>query len=179
MPRFKKRQAQLMDFVGRFEADSSSTHVRNALGAIERLKDDGAKFWNQDSSQLSRWKDGCTALWAFLNTLGKRRNVEKQDLATALREFIHEFEHSTWRMYQMLYGTLEDPDNDSSIKQMIDWFDLVYKLSTYALISAWIDDKMEEVSVSVTVSMTTRRIEKWTRKDMQIPKNYRHASKDM
>ena len=83
-------------------------------------------------------------------------------------------------MYQMLYGTLEDPDNDSSIKQMLDWFDLVYKLSTYALISAWIDDKMEEVSVSVTVSMTTRgRIEKWTRKDMQIPKNYRHASKDM
>ncbi len=178
--RFKKRQLQLMDFLGRFEAQSSSTHVHNALGAIERLKDDGTKFWNQDSKQLSRWRESCTTLWTFLNTLGTRRDIEKQDLATVLREFIQEFEHSTWRMYQMLYGSVDDPDNDPALKQTLDWFDLVYKLSTYTLISTWIDDKTEDVSASITINMTTgEHTEKWARNEMRVPKNYRHASQDL
>lgn len=179
-PRFKARQLQPMDFVGRFEAKPSSTHVHDALSAIGRLKDEGANFWEEGSEQLSRWRRGCTTLWTFLNTLGTRRVVENQDLTTVLREFIQELEHSTWRMYQMLYGIFDDPDNDPRLKQIVDWFDLIYKLSTYAVISTWIDDKTEQVSVHIAVSLTSgERTEKWTRSEMRIPKNYRHASKDL
>ena len=179
-PRFQARQPRFMDFVGRFEAESSSIHIRDALSAIDRLKDDGTKFWNEGSDQLSRWRRGCTTLWTFLNTLGSRRDIEKQDLTVVLREFIHEFEHSTWRMYQMLYGILDDPDKDPVLRKMLDWFDLVYKLSTYAVVSTWIDDKTEQVSVRITANLTSGgRREKWTRDKMRIPKNYRHASKNL
>ena len=178
-PHVQARQPQLMDFVGRFEAKSSLTHVYDALAAIERLKDDGANYWNEGSDQLTRWREGCATLWTFLNTLKNRRDIEKQELAVVLREFIQEFEHSAWRMYQMLYGVFGSPDNDPTLHRMLDWFDLVYKLSTYAVISTWIDDKAEQVSVRTAVNLSSgERTEKWTRNKMRIPKNYRHASKN-
>ena len=179
-PRFAARQLQLVDLVDRFEAKPSSTHVYQALGVIGRLRDEGANFWDEGANQLSRWRDSCTTLWRFLNTLGERRGIENQDLATVLREFIQEFEHSTFRMHQMLYGTLDDPDNDPALNQMLNWFDLVYKLSTYAVISTWIDDKAQETTVHVSVNLTTgESTDEWTIKEMKIPKNYRHASKDL
>ena len=179
-PRFHTRQPQLTDFVGRFEAKSSPTHVHDALAAIDQLKDDGANFWDEGSDQLTRWRRSCTTLWTFLNTLGNRRDIEKQDLTVVLREFIQEFEHSTWRMYQMLYGILDDPDNDPALQKMLDWFDFVYKLSTYSVISTWIDDKTEVVSASITINMTTgEHTEKWARNEMRVPKNYRRASKNL
>ena len=179
-PRFKARQHQLMDFVGRFEAKPSSTHVYNALAAVRRLKDDGANFWDEGSDHLRRWREGCATLWTFLSTLGSRRDIEKQDLTVVLREFIQEFEHSTWRMYQLLYGVFGDPDNNPDLKQILDWFDLVYKLSTYALISTWIDDKTEQALLHITVNLTSGdRTEQWTHNEMRVPKNYRHASKNL
>ena len=179
-PRFQARQPQFMDFIGRFEAKSSPAHVHDALAAIDRLKDDGANYWNEGSDQLVRWREGCTALWTFLNTLRRRRDIERQDLTVALREFIQEFEHSTWRMCQMLYGVFDSPDNSPALHQMLDWFDLVYKLSTYAVISTWIDDKAEQSSVNIMVDLTSgEHTEKWTRNKLRIPKNYRHASKSL
>ena len=123
-PRFQARQPRLIDFTGRFEAKSSPTHIHDALSAIDRLKDDGANFWDEGSDQLARWRRGCATLCTFLNTLGNRRDIEKQDLTVVLREFIQEFEHSTWRMYQMLYGIVDDPDNNPTLRKMLDWFDL-------------------------------------------------------
>ena len=178
MPRFKERQLRLVDMIGRFETKPSSEHVRDALAAIGRLKDDGAAFLDEDSGQLFRWREGCTTLWTFLNRLGERRYVKKQDLATALREFIQEFEHSTGRMFQMLYSTSDDPDNDPDIERILRWFDLIYRLSTYALISFWIDDKTEEVSVRITMNLTTgKTTDEWTRNEMQVPKKYRRSAK--
>ena len=177
MPRFKERQLQLVDLIGRFEANPSSTHVRDALSAISRLKDDGAKFWDEDSQELRRWREYCDVLWTFLNsTLGQRRHLEKQDLATALREFIQEFEHSTGRMYQMLYSR----SNDLDIEHTLHWFDLVYRFSTYALISFWIDDKTEENSLKITINTTTgKTTQKRTRNEMQVPPKYRHTTKKL
>ena len=177
MPRFEDRQLQLVDLIGRFEANPSSTHVRDALSAISRLKDDGTKSWDEESQELRRWRKYCDDLLTFLNsTLGKRRHLEKQDLATALREFIQEFEHSTQRMYQMLYSR----SNDLDIEQTLHWFDLVYRFSTYALISFWIDDKTENNSVEITINTTTSKTtEKRTRDEMRIPKKHRHATKKL
>ena len=177
MRRFKERQLRLVDLIGRFEANPSSTHVRDALSAISRLKDDGAKYWDEDSQELRRWREYCNVLWTFLNsTLGQRRHLEKHDLATALREFIQEFEHSTGRMYQMLYSRSDDLD----IEHTLHWFDLVYRFSTYALISFWIDDKTEENSAKITINTTTwTTTQEWTRNEMQVPKKYHHAAKKL
>ena len=180
MPRFKERKGQLMDILDRFEAKPSSVHVHTALAAIERLRNDGATFWDENSNQLPRWQEYCTILWMFLNTLGKRRHLEKQDLATALREFIQEFEHSTGGMYEMLYGAFDDPDHNLDLKQMLNWFDLIYRFSTYALISFWIDDKTEEVSVKIKMNMTTgKTTQETTRNEMRVTRNYRRAAKDL
>ena len=174
MPRFKERQLQLVDLIDRFEVNPSSTHVRDALSAISRLKNDGAKFWDEDSQELRHWREYCDVLWTFLSTLGQRRHLEKQGLATALREFIQDFEHSTGRMYQMLYSR----SNELDIEHMLHWFDLVYRFSTYALISFWIDDKTEENSVKITINTTTwETTQKWTRNEMQVPKKYRRFTK--
>ncbi|MDE0153779.1 MAG: hypothetical protein OXN23_08040 [Gammaproteobacteria bacterium] len=174
--RFKDRHLQLFDLVDRFEAVPSSTHVYKALATIERLKDEGLKFWDEGSSQLTHWQGYCSALWTFLNTeLGKRRHIEKQDLATALREYNAEFEHSTHGMFEMLYGISDNPDNDERIKQMLCWFDLAYRLSAYAITSFWIDEKSDQSSVKIKMNVTTgERAEDWSYKGMEKPKYRKH-----
>ena len=158
-------------------------HLRDALAVIGRLKDEGRRFWPDGSAQLSRWKEGCTELWTFLNNLGARRNVESQDLATAMREFIQEFEHHTGRMYQMLYGATARPDEDQSVTDIFEWFNLVFRLSIYALLSGWLDDKHDESVARTTINMeiegdmaTVKVSQESERKEMTIPKKYRQAA---
>ena len=154
MPKFKNRRLQIVDLIGRFETRSSAEHTYNALAAVERLKDEGATFWEKGSFQLLRWESGCSILWKFLNTLGRRR-LETPDLAEVMREFVQEFEHSTGRMLQMLYGTSDDLDNDPEISRILNWLCLVYRLSTYSLVSYWIDDKTEENTIKIKVNIST------------------------
>ena len=179
--RFKDRHLKLIDLIERFESKSSSTHAYNALAAIGRLKDDGAIFWDEGSDQLTRWRRSCTELSQFINAeLGRRRHIEKQDLATALREFIQEFEHSTDRMYQMLHGISDEPDDNPYLERMLRWLELVYRYSTYAIISFWIDDKTERNSVKITMNLGTGECkEEWTREEMKVPKKYRHATRKL
>ena len=177
MSRFKECPLQMMDLGGRFEAGSSSVHVRNALGAIERLKDEGTRLWDEDSDQLTRWNEGCAILWGFLNTLGQRRH-ETSELSEVMREFIQEFEHSTYRIRQMLYGRCSDTDDETDAEKVFDWCCLIFQLSIYALVSFWIDDKTEELSVKVKMNMSKKEVtQEWTHKDMQVPKKHRHTTK--
>ena len=180
MPRFRDRGLRLLDIPDRFEAQPSSVHVYNALCAIGRLRDDGDSFWADSSSQNTRWKEYCVVLYTFINGLDERRHIEQQNLETALREFIQEFEHSISGMYEMLYGTSSDPDDSTHIQQITDWFELVYRLSTYALASYWIDDKSKEYIGKISVDMRAGEIsERWTRKEMQLPRKYRHTTKKL
>ena len=90
-----------------------------------------------------------------------------------MREFIQEFEHSTHRMYQMLHGTLADPDDDKAARDIMTLFDWVYRLSTYALVSAWIDDKQEDYSISIRYNLTTGEVREESRlTKMRVPKKY-------
>ncbi len=178
MPRYKDRRLQWTDVLARFEARSHSDHSCKARGLIERLKDEGARFCDKDSEQLRRWQRYCSDLLNFLNSLDRRRNLEKQSLETAMREFIPEFEHSTERIYQMLFGAVADPENDEDVKQIVDRFNLVYRSSTYALLSAWIDDKHEDISLKIIIDRTTGKVrEEGTWTEMQFPKKYRNSTK--
>ena len=176
--RFDERPLHWTDILGRFEAHSHQTHIHSAMGLIGGLKDIGRNFWPEGSPQLSRWEEGCTELWSFLNRLGTRHDLNKQDLATAFREFIQEFEHTTYRMYQMLYGTVADPNNNDSVTHVFDWFNLVFRSSTYALVSRWLNDKQEQNLVHISIDMASgESSEDWTRTEMKVPQKYQRATK--
>ncbi|MXY70830.1 MAG: hypothetical protein F4Y47_20050 [Acidobacteriia bacterium] len=183
MPRYKERRLQLEDLVPSFEKEPTGTHLRNARGAIERLREDGRAFWPKGSSELDRWERGCNELWQFLNRLGERRHVKRQELHTAFREFIQEFEHSTGRMFQMLFSRPGAFENDPDVEQIVRWRDLVYRLSTYAIVSFWTDDKTEESITDIkltlnpnTGAMTVEEKHRKT-KTMQVPRAYRRSTK--
>ena len=178
MPRFDKRQIQWADIIGRFETKPYSYHLHNALGLIGVLKDEGSRFWDKDSGQILTWQRYCTDLWTFLNKLGQRRDTDKQGLETTMREFIQEFEHSTGRMFQMLYGAVSDPDHHKDVKEITGWFDLIFRSSTYALVSAWIDDKRETDSLTTVVDLKTGGIrQEGTRTEMKIPRKYQSRTR--
>ena len=179
MPRFEERPLQLTDLLGRFEAQSYETHAHQALGWIGGLKDQGRDFWPEGSAQLKRWEKGCTELLIFLNRLGSRRETGKQELATAMREFIQDFEHHTGRMYQMLYQTFDEAEaGDERLTQVFDWMNLVFRSSIYALLSSWIEDKHDNFFTNITVNLATGEMsQETTGSEMKVPKKYQRATK--
>ena len=180
--RFKDRHLALFDLVGRFEADSASDHAHAARAAIERVRDEGRAFWEEGSSQLNRWRDYCNVLWRFIHvSLGERRHLRRQDVTEALREFFQEYEHSTYGMYKMLYGTPDDPENALRIKQVLDWFPLIFRCSTYAITSYWLDDKTREIVTEISLNLATGQSTQKTTvlKEMKVPKNHRRGAKDL
>ena len=81
-------------------------------------------------------------------------------------------------MYQMLYESVADPDSDEGVREIMDWFNLAYIASTYALASAWIDDKQENASLRTILNLTTGEVrEEGTRIEMQVPRKYRKSTK--
>ena len=178
MARFANRPLQWSDVIGRFEAKSSAEHAHNALGLVGRLKDEGRKFWDADSKELEKWRQYCDVMWAFLNSLRKRHDVDEQSLETAMREFVREFEHSTGRMYQMVFGQVTDPDNDDRVREMMAWFSLVFQTSIYALLSAWSEDKQETNTLTTTVDLTTGEVRQHgTRTEMRVPRRLKKFTK--
>ena len=152
-------------------------HHRQARALTQRLKEEGRDHWAAGSGQLARWNRGCDELLGFLNELGKRRDLEQQDLSTALREFFQEFEHHTYRMYQALYGETEDPENDERITQLFDWLNLVFRTSIYTLVSGWIEDKHDNFVVTTTVNLATgETAQERTGTAMKVPAKYRDAT---
>ena len=180
MSRFSSRQPQWSDVIGRFEAKSFSEHLHNALGLVGRLKDEGREFWGINSPQLRKWNRSCDEMWSFLNTLRKRRDVDAQPLETAMREFIHTFEHSTGRMYQLLYGTASAPATDARVRAILQWFNLVFLSSTYALLSAWSADKQDTNTLTTTVNLNTGEVRtEGTRTEMRVPRRLKKFTQDL
>lgn len=179
--RFMNRSVEFFDLLGRFEANPSSHHGRMAQGAIERLRQEGSNFWSEEQKQLKRWQDYCNVLWTFVVTdLGNRRFNQKQDLETALREFISEFEHSTHGMFEMVYGTSEDVNSDPNVRRVFTLFEWVYRSSTYAILAYWLDEKHEEKSTTIHINMSQDGRpqidigETVVHNEMRKPKNPRH-----
>ena len=179
--RFAKRSIEFFDLLQRFEAKASSDHIRMAQGAIERLRQEGGSFWSEDQKQLSRWRDYCNVLRAFIVTdLAERRFNQKQELGTALREFIAEFEHSTHGMFEMLYGTSDDADSDPNIRNMFTLFEWVYRSSTYAILAYWLDEKHEQKSTTIQIEVSADERpqinigETVVHREMKKPKSQKH-----
>ena len=154
--------------------------MHNALGFMQRLKSEGAKLLKQDSKPLARWERGCDAVLKILTTLGVRRDKEKVDLQTVMREFFQEFEHATGRLSQTAYGALENADEDPRFSQLLSLIDFAYLCCTYAIVSAWIPDKQDESSLRMHINLSTgKTTDEWTRKKMRVPRNYKKATKQL
>lgn len=178
MPKYEDRQLQLIDLLDRFESVPSWKHVRDALGLIGRLKDDGAIFWAQGSAELEKWHQYNGELWSFINNLGQRRDSNGQDSETAPREFIQTFEHSERRMDQMLHQFEGDDTFAIERARIRDWMSLVFRACVYAITSSWIEDKDEEITATIRVNIISgERQETWNRTKMQVPRKYRAATK--
>lgn len=178
LPRYKERPIELSDDVGRFEAKPSSHHARNALGIISLLREEGTNYWGSDSRELRNWERYCTVLWNFINELSDRRDLKKQSLETAMREYIQEYEHSRDRLNQLLYGAVDDPESNERMRHISELLHWTYLTSTYALVSYWIGDKQEHVSVTMTINLTTgEHQEEWNRDEMRVPRKYKRATK--
>ena len=108
MPRYRNRRLQLRDLVPRFESEPSAIHCRNAVAAIQRLRDDRREFCQDGSAQDTRWLEACDALHGLITGMSRTREIEGQSLAKAMREFVQEFEHSTKRIDQILHAELPD-----------------------------------------------------------------------
>ncbi|MDE2701868.1 MAG: hypothetical protein OXH91_01845 [Chloroflexota bacterium] len=172
---------ELIDLNDSFEAYPSHRHLRNARSAIERLRDDGKAILPPGSSQLIRWIDACNALHRFIRSLGRRRNIEQQDMPTAMREFFHEFEHSEWRILEILHSLKRDRKHRQKRQAILDWMTLTYRFCTYAITSAWIDEKAETVSIYTNMKIgpncSTVTTEKTTVEGMKVPRKYKHAKR--
>ena len=178
MPRHSERQLQLIDLVGRFEAQSSQVHVYNALACIERLRCEGRALLEPGSNQMDRWEKGCGELWRLLNTLGMHRDIKKVDLQTVMRNFFEKFEHHTGRMLQIAYGTAGKSDENTSFQHLSSWIEMAFRTSSYAIVSAWLPDKWDETSVRININLSTGETnEVFARKEMRVPRKHKKATK--
>ena len=83
-------------------------------------------------------------------------------------------------MYEMLYGISNDPDDNPDLDRMLRWFEVVYRFSTYAIISFWIDDKTEHNSVKMTINLTPGESRaEWTKDEMKVPRKYSRATRKL
>ena len=180
-PRFRdRRYSRLLDLIPPFESRPSSHHVRDAMAIVERLRDEGRQFWPAGSDELARWREGCTELWVFLNTLGQRRDIDQQPLETAFREFVQAFEHTIYRIAQMLHGVRGQGECDPpEVNAVFKWTELAYRLSTYGIVSYWIDDKTEEKVTHISLNLTTGEQSQETEvvRQMSIPRKYRQSAR--
>ena len=176
MPRYKNRPLRWPDVLGRFEAGSYTWHYRNARGLIERISDEGTTFFDKNPKLLHKWQEYCSNLLTFLNDLLQRRS--KQKLETAMREFVHEFEHSTEHMEVLLHKVSTNLNAKEKVGSIRILFDVAYRVSTYALLSAWIPEKHDNLSIEIVVDRSTGKVtEKVKQKKMRVPKKYRKNAK--
>ena len=175
MTKFASRSPEWIDILPRFEEGAAPDHFRNAISHIQRLENNGARLLGRESDQFERWRQACKELESHITSLGASQDRE---LATSLREFIHSFEHHTERMYQIVQGISANSEGDTSVRQMLALFDLVYKLSTYAIISTFIPDKKPTSTLWTSINLTTgqhTRGGEYT--EPPVPRRYRAAAK--
>ncbi len=139
--KFDNRPLHWIDVNHKFENCSFGDHVRQAVSVIQRAESDGLKLIGNGSAE--RWKKSSRALQDYF------RSIKTDDLATALREFIHLFEHETERMYQMLH------ESDEPFDHILVWFDLAYKHSTYAVLARFLPEKNPESTRRITINVPT------------------------
>ena len=153
--RWKNRTVhELSDLLGSFDSRSDADLLHNAGAAISALRAQGREFWDEDSDEFRKWRDSCTDLSTFLDTLSLRR-ARRQGLESVLREFYCVFEHSEMRIRQLLFQATENEADDGTREGVVPWLQFIFRAGAYAITAAWIDHKHEETVVRIHMNLTT------------------------
>ena len=176
--RFKNRcAAHLFQDIERFEG-SLHLHCMNAVSVIDRVKDEGRGYFEEESKQLKRWQKYCQTLQDYLSRDLAMRKHDGQDLTTVLREFFQEFEHSSFGLDEMLHGAALDSANSDIVEELWDWLALAFRDSVYAIVAYWTPDKKETTTCHMDINFATRVTRReWTVDPMVVPKKYQRATK--
>ena len=180
VPRYRDRSLQVLDLIPRFESQSSAEHCRNAVAVIQRLRDDRRGYCQRNTEEDNKWMEVCNDLLSFLYETRLRREIRNQDLATAFREYLDTFEHSTKRIDQILHSKYAQRAGAPNPNAIHDWLDFAYRLSTYAILSTWIDDKTENRTATIQIDLASGKVkEEWSHDPMTVPRKYRPAAKEL
>ncbi len=96
-----------------------------------------------------------------------------------MREFFQTFEHFERRIDQMLHQFAADAAQSTNCETVYFFMRLVYRLCTYAVVSAWIDDKQDQLLLTVNIDLATgKQQSEWTGNSMQVLQKYRSATKN-
>ena len=160
--------------IGRFEDKPTSDHFRTAIGWLQRVREE-VRFPEEDRAR--KWHDECEELIRFINQgLAPYRQRGEGGLIDALRKFTQDFEHAERRALQLMVGMMAQDERD----RIMDLLSLAYRLSVYAILSYWIDDKRDRVEgytkINVTTGETTQEL---SYTPMKVPKKHRHARKNL
>ncbi len=64
--------------------------------------------------------------------------------------------------------------------RFLSWVEFAYRLSTYAILSSWIEDKTEETTISMKINLMTSEVtETRSHKAMRVPKKHHKATKSI
>ena len=157
------------DLLGSFDAKSSSDLMYTAIRATQRLRDNGREILGEGSEESRKWRDSCNDLWNFLNAveMKKHRGLELKDV---MREFACCFEHSEFRIRQLLFGATGNQAEDRQREQTGRWLAFTYRACTYAILAVWFDYKRETTTGHIHVNLRTGEIqENWSHKPMRGP----------
>jgi len=80
-------------------------------------------------------------------------------------------------VYQMLHGLAGIVQDRTRLRQVLGWFDLAYRRSTYAIIASHCPDKNPPSTHGTKINVTTGEVtEEGKRGEATVPKKYRHAT---
>ena len=157
------------DLLGPFNDKSISDLMRTAISATQRLRDDGRAIWGEGSDEDGKWQDACHDLWKFLDTIDMRKH-EGQKFEDVLREFVCLFEHSEFRIRQLLFRTAANQADDRQREQVGRSLAFIYRACTYAILAIWFDYKRETTTGHIHVNLSTGETrEDWHHEPMQGP----------
>ena len=165
------------DLLGPFNDKSISDLMRTAISATQRLRDDGRAVWGEGSDEDGKWRDSCHDLWKFLETVEMRRQ-QGQKLEEVLREFVCCFEHSEFRIRQLLFRAAGNRVDDQRREQISRWLAFLFRACMYAILAVWFDYKRATATGHIHVNLSTGETrEHWSHKPMQGPPRRHRPSK--
>lgn len=146
MAKYNERIPTSFDLFKPIRKSSCTEFVNNALGSIERLKDEGRKHFDENSVKWKKWEKECTKLWKLINDLHSKIEIDKVDLLVSITEFADKFDHAEMRLHQVLYsGEIHESDRAKVINSIHHWCSIVYRFSVNAIILAYRDAKRKNL----------------------------------
>lgn len=166
---------ELIDLVPRFEEKSASEHAYNAIAAVGRLRDDGRRLFKDEPDQQQRWQGGCANLEAHISRLNTRSS---EDFVAVFRDFVHDFEHDSERMYQMLKGVDEAQESGPTRQSILSWLSFTYQVATYAILASRIPSHQSQSYVTVDIDMASGASnETWSFVKHTVPRKFKSFRK--